>query len=242
VAVVLLVVMVPAFIWLSRLPSKQDTDERQSVRDRAADACADLRADGAGFPEVTAAVEAFEEDKQLVLSVAARQAESQLQGGSSSPNIISDLANECGDVYEPKSAASGATDSSRPAPVRSRDDDGCAPPRLLPSELPANARKVDLDPYISGLTNDSWGLGDGFLEVSGGVFSTTEIVSISTSRVRNLEAVVGHLEVEGDPDAAPTVVAWTERTRCGPVRYAVSSNVLDAASVIAIADGLAPAS
>ena len=99
IAVVLLIVAVPALFVLSRLVARQDLDDSRSVRDRAAEACAALDEASVGPAEVTAAVEAFEADKQLVLGIAARQAESKVQGGMSPPTAIGDLATDCRAVY-----------------------------------------------------------------------------------------------------------------------------------------------
>jgi hypothetical protein len=84
---------------LARYTSNRDWDERKQVRDRAAVACAALARDSVGLPEVTAAVAAFEDDKQVALSVAARQAESNLRGGTNSPSTVHDLASNCRAVY-----------------------------------------------------------------------------------------------------------------------------------------------
>ena len=97
--VALLLLIIPLLILLSRVPAKQDGDERKSVRDQAAAACADLANASAGLSEVAAAVQAFEEDKQLVLSVAARQAESEVRGGLQTPDTIEGLADDCRAVY-----------------------------------------------------------------------------------------------------------------------------------------------
>lgn len=99
-ALVLLVVLLPVLFWLSRLSPKQDANDRLSVRTRGAEACAALGMESAGIPEVSAAADAFEADKQLVLSVAARQAESRLQGGTETDATISDLAKDCDATYD----------------------------------------------------------------------------------------------------------------------------------------------
>ena len=96
----LLVLVLPGLIWLSRLPSQRDWDERTSVRDQAADACSALDRPPAGLAAVSTAVEAFEADKQVALSIAARQAESHLRGGTHTPQTIRDLAADCRAVYE----------------------------------------------------------------------------------------------------------------------------------------------
>lgn len=97
---VLLGILLPALFWLSRLPSRQEFEERKSVSDRGAQACAALDRDSAGLREVAAAVEAFETDMQLVLSIAARRAESQLEGGTDQPDTISELSEDCAAVYD----------------------------------------------------------------------------------------------------------------------------------------------
>ena len=101
IAVVVLVVLLPVLVWFSRLPSKRDLDERTSVRDRGAEACAALDAPSAGRDEVDAAVEAFEADRQLVLGIAARQTESQLRDGTATEATVRELAEDCRAVYEP---------------------------------------------------------------------------------------------------------------------------------------------
>lgn len=70
------------------------------MSDRGAQACAALDRDSAGLREVAAAVEAFETDMQLVLSIAARRAESQLEGGTDQPDTISELSEDCAAVYD----------------------------------------------------------------------------------------------------------------------------------------------
>mgnify|MGYP006952609372 CR=1 FL=1 len=53
------------------------------------------------LPEVTAAVEAFETDEQLVLSVSGRQAKSRLRGGSdhTDTTVVDALAADCRAAY-----------------------------------------------------------------------------------------------------------------------------------------------
>lgn len=97
---VLLAIVLPALFWLSRLPSRREFEERKSVSDRGAQACAALARDSAGLREVAAAVDAFEADMQLVLSIAARRAESRLEGGTAEPDTISQLSEDCAAVYD----------------------------------------------------------------------------------------------------------------------------------------------
>lgn len=85
---------------LARYTNSLDFAESESVRKQGADACAALSRPSADLSAVTAAVEAFEDDKQLVLSIAARQAESRLQGGTDTESIVADLATDCRAVYE----------------------------------------------------------------------------------------------------------------------------------------------
>lgn len=99
-AIVMLAIVLPALFWLSRLPSRQEFEERKSVSDRGAQACAALARDSAGLREVAAAVDAFEADMQLVLSIAARRAESRLEGGTAEPDTISQLSVDCAAVYD----------------------------------------------------------------------------------------------------------------------------------------------
>ena len=84
---------------LARYTTDRDWDERKAVRDRAAAACAALTRDSAGLTAVAAAVDAFEEDKQVALSIAARQADSALRGGTAAPGTIAELAGDCRAVY-----------------------------------------------------------------------------------------------------------------------------------------------
>lgn len=114
----------------------------------------------------------------------------------------------------------------------------CPARALEPSYLPDGAEEVELDPYIAGDWWRTWEILDRFIEVTGGVPSTTTFVARQRDEVRGHLAEIGRLAEQSEEGGAVPVATWTERGDCGQWRYAVSSNVLSTEEVVKIAKGL----
>ena len=96
--VVALVVLLIGLAILSRIPWQRDLSDRERVRDEAADMCGRLSGDPPSTEVLDAAVDAFEEDKQLTLSVIARQVQSEVKSTGSSGGLDK-LRSECRQTY-----------------------------------------------------------------------------------------------------------------------------------------------
>ena len=96
--VVALVVLLAGLALLSRIPWQQDLSDRERIRDDAASMCGRLNEEPPSTKVLNATVDAFEDDKQLTLSVIARQVQSEFESTGSSGSLDK-LRSECRKTY-----------------------------------------------------------------------------------------------------------------------------------------------
>ena len=112
----------------------------------------------------------------------------------------------------------------------------CSAPLFSPGYLPDGSAKEERQPFATADNVQSFQVGNGWLQVLGGVSSNWKMAHTTSKEVRGTSGTFG--PVGDDEGRTVFVLAWTEKTDCGEQSFAVVGALLKTEDYIKVAEGL----